>query len=107
MKWAEPQIAAAVELMERHLEKPLALGEIARRIGVSERSLHRGFVRLLESPPSRFYQWVRLKAARRLLLQTDLPVSEVALACGFQDRTAFSRAFKARFGDRPGALRRP
>lgn len=107
LKWAEPKIAAAVDLMEGHLEEVLAIKEIAQRVGLSERALHRDFTRVLGSSPSRFYQWARLNAARRLLLQTDLPIPEVALACGFQDRSAFSRAFKSRFGEAPGVLRRP
>ena len=106
LKWAEPRIAAAVDLMEAHLEEVLPLSEIARRVGLGERALHRDFTRVLGSSPSRFYQWARLNAARRLLLQTELPIPEVALACGFQDRSAFSRAFKSRFGEPPGALRR-
>ena len=105
LKWAEPHITNAVELMESHLETPLGIAEIARRAGVSERQLNRDFGRILESPPGRFYQWLRLNAGRRLLLQTDLPVAEIALACGFEDRSAFSRAFKSRFGEAPRSLR--
>jgi transcriptional regulator GlxA family with amidase domain len=105
LKWAEPHISAAVELMESNLQEPLSIAEIARRVGISERSLHRDFRRILGSSPRRFYQWARLNAARRLLLQTDLPVAEVALASGFEDRSAFSRAFKSRFGEAPRSLR--
>ncbi len=105
LKWAEPHLAAAIDLMEQNLEQPLSLIKLASRIGVSERTLQRDFHRVMGTSPARFYQWIRLNAARRLLLQTDLPMTDVAAACGFEDRSAFSRAFRTRFDSAPSVLR--
>lgn len=105
LKWNEPHLSAAIDMMERNIQETVTIGQIAGRLGVSERTLQRDFVRVLGAPPARFYQWIRLNAGRRLLVQTDLAVAEVAEACGFESRAAFARAFKARFGDSPGKMR--
>jgi transcriptional regulator GlxA family with amidase domain len=49
---------------------------------------------------------VRLETARRLILQTDLPLPDVAARCGFSSQSILGRAFKAAYGEAPGRFRR-
>lgn len=99
-------LVRATEIMQAHVEAPLDMGELAARCGISRRRLDRLFVRHLGVPPQRYYQQLRLERARHLLRHADLPVHEVALACGFGSASWFSRAYRAHFGHPPRAEQR-
>ena len=101
-----PALAAVIDLMERHIEAPLPVAELAARAGVSERHLLRLVMRQFGCPPSRLYQRVRLDHARALLHRTALSVAEVALASGFQSGSHFTRAYRVAFGLPPSRERR-
>ncbi len=88
----------AIILMERHLEQPLRLPEIASRLALSQRQLERLFRRHTGVSPVRYYVDVRLDRARGLVTQTELPIVEIAAACGFGSAAQFTRAHKKRFG---------
>ncbi|NAW34365.1 helix-turn-helix domain-containing protein [Halomonas alimentaria] len=100
------RLVQAVALMERHLEAPLPLAEIAARCGVSPRQLQRLFEQHLSTTPRRWYLGLRLERAYHLLTETDMEVLAIGLACGFASGTSFSRAFRERYGYPPGEARR-
>lgn len=102
----DPRLARAAALMQRHLEAPLPVAAIARRLGLGERSLERLFRRHLETTPRAYYRELRLAHARGLLLESPLPVAEVALRAGFENPAAFARSFRRRYGLAPRQLRR-
>ncbi|WP_377288672.1 GlxA family transcriptional regulator [Rhizobium sp. SG2393] len=106
MAAADPQLARAIQLMERTIEHPLAVSAIARRLGVSERKLDTLFARGMETSPGAYYLRLRLQAAQRLVRDTRAPISEIALRTGFDSLSAFSRAFKRSFGESPLTWRR-
>jgi AraC family carnitine catabolism transcriptional activator len=87
--------------MERNLEEPLAIADIAARVGASQRQLERLFHEHTGAAPLRYYIDVRLDRARGLITQTDLSIRNVAAACGFNSPVHFSRTYKARFGVTP------
>ncbi|MFP6851481.1 MAG: GlxA family transcriptional regulator [Pseudomonas sp.] len=87
--------------MERHCEQPLACDVLAGRVGVTVRQLERLFRHHLSSTPSAFYLALRLDKARQLLRQSDLSVLDVALACGFDSASYFSRGYRKRFAISP------
>lgn len=91
----------AIDLMEKNLEEPLRISEVCRRVRVSHRQLDRLFRRYVKTPPSAYYRDIRLDRARGLVTQTELPMSQVALASGFTSQVHFSRAYKTRFGISP------
>lgn len=100
-----PALAKATEVMTRHLERPLAVGEVAAAANLSQRQLERLFQRHLQVSPAAFYLDLRLSRARELLRLSPLPVTDVALACGFQSAAHFSVAYGRRFGHPPRAER--
>ncbi len=99
-------VKAAAALMRRHVEEPLTIGEIARGVGVGQRTLEAAFRAHAGQSPSRLYRGIRLAEARRRLEQTCESVSEIASRCGYGDPTAMARAFKTEFGSAPTAIRR-
>ncbi|MDT8878042.1 GlxA family transcriptional regulator [Halomonas saccharevitans] len=100
------RLVEAVALMERYQEAPLSLAEVASRSGVSPRQLQRLFEQHLDSSPRAWYLKLRLERARQLLVETDMDVLSVGLACGFTSGSSFARAFKAHFGTTPRQVRR-
>lgn len=91
---SQPKLAEAVSLMEANIEEPMTLDELSHHVGLSRRQLERLFQRYLESVPTRYYLELRLERARQLLLQTSMPIVEVARACGFISAPHFSKCYR-------------
>ncbi len=104
--FVEPKLTAAIRLMEGSIEEPLSVARIAAEIGLSARSMQGLFSRHLGAAPHAYYLDLRLDAARRLLQQTERSLMEIAVACGFASASAFSRAFRRRYGRSPRDVRR-
>jgi len=100
------RIAKAIGFMEQSIEEPLTLVKIADLAGLSTRQLQRLFLSELEQSPEQFFIHMRLRMASDLLEHTDDAVSNIALQCGFGNVSHFARAFLAKFGKQPSAIRR-
>ena len=96
-----PRLAGVIARIEGSLEDPISPAVLARDAGMSMRQLERLFARYLNRTPKRYYMETRLTRARNLLAQTDMPVIEVALACGFSSTAHFSKCYRAQFGTTP------
>jgi len=103
---ANQELLSVIRAMEDNLDVPLSPAELAEACGLSVRRLERLVRRRLDDSPMRYYLKLRLQAARNLLFYSDLPVNEVANACGFSSLPVFDRAFRAHFAHSPGAFRR-
>ena len=90
----QPKLAEAVSLMEANIEQPLTLDELSHHVALSRRQLERLFQRYLETVPTRYYLELRLERARQLLLQTSMPIVEIARACGFISAPHFSKCYR-------------
>lgn len=98
---AHPVLQRAVRLMEEHLEEPLPVPELARRLDTSQRTLERLFRSHTGASAVGYYRMLRLELARVMLTHSAMPVREVALACGFASLSHFARSFGRQFGRRP------
>jgi AraC family transcriptional regulator, glycine betaine-responsive activator len=96
-----PKLVSIIEKMEENLEDPLSPSLLAKQAGLSTRQLERLFRRYLDRSPKRYYLELRLKKARSLLLQTDMSVINVALACGFSSPSHFSKCYRSFYGRTP------
>lgn len=99
-------LARAIGLMEANLEDPLDAERLADAAGLSLRQLERLFHKHFSMTPRRYYLDLRLQRARSLLQYTDLPVVEIAVACGFGSAAHFSRSYHAWTGKAPSGERR-
>jgi transcriptional regulator GlxA family with amidase domain len=88
----EPRVADAIRIMETHIDQPLTIAAIARRVGLSARGLEMLFLRFIETSPGAYYLTLRLHTARRLVLNTKLPIAEIAVRSGFSAIASLSRA---------------
>ena len=96
-----PKLVSIIQMMERHIEEPISPAVLARDAGMSTRQLERLFRRYLNRSPKRYYMEMRLQRARTLLLQTDMSVINVALACGFTSPSHFSKCYRSFFERTP------
>lgn len=98
-------LLAAAALMRRHLERPLPIPEIARRLGISQRGLEKRCRTAAGRSPQSLYTAVRLSEAHRLVEETPVSVTEIACRVGYADASAMTRAFRREFGRTPQQVR--
>ena len=96
-----PKLSQVIQMMEQNLEEPISPSVLARDVGMSTRQLERLFRRYLNRSPKRYYMELRLQKARNLLMQTDMSVINVALACGFASPSHFSKCYRAHYDTTP------
>jgi len=104
---ASRQLArAAASLIDDGLANEGGIDAVARRLGVTDRHLRRVFEAEYGVTPVAYAQTARLLLAKRLLTDTRMPVTEVALAAGFGSLRRFNTLFAGRYRLQPTALRR-
>ena len=99
------KVRQAIGLMQRHIENPLTLPDIARRVGLSPRQLERLTLRHAGQSPLRLYMQLRVERARELLIYSDRPVIDVAVQAGFSSTSHFATWYKRIYGARPSEMR--
>jgi transcriptional regulator GlxA family with amidase domain len=96
-----PKLSRVIQMMEQNIEEPISPAILARDVGMSTRQLERLFRRYLSRSPKRYYMELRLQKARNLLMQTDMTVINVALACGFASPSHFSKCYRSHYNTTP------
>ncbi|MBO9477129.1 GlxA family transcriptional regulator [Shimia sp. R11_0] len=96
-----PKLSMVIQMMEANIEEPISPSLLAKDVGMSTRQLERLFRRYLNRSPKRYYMELRLQKARNLLMQTDMSVINVALACGFASPSHFSKCYRAHYETTP------
>lgn len=94
-----------INVMEHNIEETIALDELAATVGLSRRQLERLFRLYLGCSPGKYYRDVRLNKARSLLIQTNKPIIEVAMATGFVSISHFTQIYRGKFGLTPREAR--
>ena len=95
------KLALVLQIMENNVEDPLTPKEIADVVGLSSRQIERLFNKHLGTSPKRYYLQLRLEKARDLLRQTNMPVTEICIACGFSSSSHFAKSYRSAFGISP------
>ena len=96
-----PKLSIVIQMMENNIEDPISPSIMAKDVGMSTRQLERLFRRYLNRSPKRYYMELRLQKARNLLMQTDMSVINVALACGFASPSHFSKCYRSHYNTTP------
>lgn len=89
-----------------HYDRPISLEEIAAAANVGKRECLRCFQRTIGVTPIQYLLKFRVRQASRLLAETDLSVTEIALRCGFESPSYFSLTFRRLTGKTPREYRR-
>ncbi|MBT0584987.1 AraC family transcriptional regulator [Alteromonas oceanisediminis] len=98
-------IKAPVEFVRENYHRDITIDDLAKLSFLSVSALERRFKKHLSKTPKQFINEIRLENARRMLIETKLPIVEIAYQCGFSEHSYFSRQFKIMFGTLPSLLR--
>lgn len=102
----DPRLVRAIRIMETHLDTPLSIAAIAKRVSMSTRGLEQLFARQIGQTPGAYFLSLRLAAARRLVDDTRLSMTDIASRTGFSSQPALSRAFRLHYGQSPSDSRK-
>ena len=102
----EPRVAAAIHVMEQHIDEPISVKTISGQVNISVRMLEYLFRQTLDMSPAAYYRRLRLQTARRLVVDTRLKLQEIAVRTGFNSLSSFSRLFKNYYQQSPGECRK-
>lgn len=89
------KVAAVDAHIRAHYHRPISLAELTAIAGLSVAQLERHCKRIFQLTPRQLIHKARLEEASRLLRDEDLPITDIALRCGYTDHSAFSRQFRA------------
>lgn len=98
------RIYHARDILTRQLENPPSLLELAQQVGISDRTLRRGFQKLFGTTVFGYLTHQRMKKSEQLLLDSDRTIAEVANMVGYCHLGHFAAAFKRHFGITPSEL---
>jgi AraC family transcriptional regulator, regulatory protein of adaptative response / DNA-3-methyladenine glycosylase II len=99
-------VKRALRLIEEGILDSASVNELAGKVGVGPRHLHRLFLQHVGASPIVLAQTRRLHFAKRLLDETSLPITEIALAAGFGSVRRFNSVFRQTYKRAPRDLRR-
>lgn len=99
-------VRRALRLIQEGVLDDISVDELAARIGIGPRHLHRLFTKHVGASPIAVAQTRRLHFAKRLLDETDLPITQIALASGFGSLRRFNYTFQQTYNRAPRDIRR-
>jgi len=100
------QVRRVQRHIEANLSSRLATADLAALVGLSENYFARAFKISVGAPPHAFVISRRVAQAKTLMMESDLPLSQIALAIGLSDQAHLSRLFRRHVGTTPSAWRR-
>lgn len=100
------RLAPAIRYLEERFRDHVQLSDLADHCDLSSTHIHRLFQRLLRMSPAEYLLALRLQEARRLLVTTNEPLSEIALSTGFFDQSHFTKRFRKMTGMTPTQFRK-
>ena len=103
---SDRQIGKALQSLHNNFGKAWTLQSLAEEVGMSRAGLARRFKELVGSPMYEYLTQLRVQKARELLLQTKLPLYEIASRVGYESDISFTKVFKKLTGRTPTQIRR-
>jgi transcriptional regulator GlxA family with amidase domain len=101
----DPLVRKATVFMEKNVHSILNTDKVDREVGLSNRQLKRLFITSLRDSPMGYFRKLRLRRAHWLSRHTALPITEIALECGFTDSSHLAMRCKEFFGYQPSQTR--
>ena|SRR5579859_1806642 len=99
------RLCLAQSLIDRHYKTPLTIEQLSQEAGFSSYHFIRLFYRAFKQTPHQYLIRRRISEAKRLLNSTDLPVTEICTAVGFESLGSFSTLFRKATGLSPQLYR--
>jgi AraC family transcriptional regulator len=92
--------------IDSHITDRLLITDLCALVDLSEAHFSRVFTRTFGKTPHAFVIWRRVELAAQYMLQTEAPLSDIALRCGFSDQSHLCRQFRQIMRRTPAAWRR-
>lgn len=96
----------AIQIMHERVEDPVQIEDICEQLAVSRRQIERLFKKYTGVTPSRFYYDLRIERAHALLNETNMSVTEIAVATGFSGSDHLGAQFRKKYGVSPKVFRK-
>jgi len=101
----DPAVARAARYLREHAAEPITIAGMVETLGLTRRSFQRRFKRATGRTPIKELIRLRVQLAKHRLAQTDAPIFNIAIDCGFGDQAALSNHFRRHAGMSPTAYR--
>jgi AraC-like DNA-binding protein len=92
--------------LRENLDRPVRLDTVAEQVALSVSYFSRAFKETFGTTPHMHMLRMRVELAQKLMLTTEEPLSQIALACGLADQAHLSKLFRRVVGETPSAWRR-
>ena len=99
------RIEAALRVMHEHFQESLRSEELAEVCHLSLSQFNRVFRSSLKQSPKAYLNRLRINASKKLLIESEMPLSEIAVEVGFYDGSEFGKRFREQEGMTPRAYR--
>jgi transcriptional regulator GlxA family with amidase domain len=100
------KLQKAMQLLRTSLQHPPSVDALARQVGLSRRRLQQGFRLIYGRTVCDIRDTLRMGLAHELVVDSTMPMIEIAMETGYEHPASFTRAFRAAFGSPPIAIRR-
>lgn len=95
----------AVRYIKTNISRPIKISEITEFLGITQPYLYKIFVLKCGMSPKQYIENQKFEFAKKLLSDTQIPISDISRSTGFENPLAFSRAFKKSVGISPSKFR--
>jgi LacI family transcriptional regulator len=102
----DPLLARAIRYIRRNAVEGINVQDVLRAVPVARRSLEKAFRQTLDRSIHQEIVRVRVEEAKKLLMETTLPMPDIAARCGFSYATVMSKVFRQVTGTTPNRFRR-
>lgn len=102
---AHPLVRRAVAIMNQTISEPISISDLAAQLNLSPRQLERIFRHQVGMSPNAYQRKVRLSHGDWLIRNSNRPMTDIAVDCGFADASHFSRCYRQEFGHQPTQAR--
>ncbi|MBO5198852.1 MAG: AraC family transcriptional regulator [Lachnospiraceae bacterium] len=100
------RLNSVIRYIETHYSEPITIAGLAAQVNLSEYRFCHLFKEAMNQSPTNFVNEIRLKKARVLLKESDMPIARIAEHVGFNDFNNFGRQFRRLYGCAPSELRK-
>ena len=100
-----PFLAKALLLLNENIDRPVSATALAKEVGVSSTTLRTAFTKVLGISLGKYSLSIRMREAKRLMVDEHYSIKEVAALTGFTSQAYFSCAYRAFYGHTPSTNR--
>lgn len=101
----EHKLKKVLQFIRTNFDSKITLDDMAMQCDMSSKYFCTYFKKMTKMSPTEYLLFYRVEKSARLLLKTDMPITDVAYSCGFSDLSYFIKVFKRHMGLSPGKFR--